>query len=86
MCMVLIPGHIVLFHASSSPAGHHHHARTVSLVDSYVYSGLLAASDLPMLLNNTVPCRYKDGFETTDTDLDTTFVMRLEKSFSLSKS
>jgi hypothetical protein len=81
--MVLIPGHIVLFHASASPAGHCHHARTLSLIDSYIYSGLLAASDLPMLLDDSVPRRYKDGFETSDIDLDTTFVMRLDKTISL---
>jgi len=76
MYMILIPGHVVLFHVTATKSGYHHHSRTVNLVDSYIYSGALIASHLPTLFDTTAPRRYQDGLETNDSDLDTTFIIR----------
>jgi len=78
MYLALIPGHLVFFHLTSTKFGHHHHSKTVNLTDAYVYSGALAAHHnvRAATRDHAAPRRYQDGLETTDSDVDTTFVVR----------
>lgn len=75
--MVLIPGHLVLFDITNSVYGLQHASKTVNLAGAYIYSGVLAAMDFPILFNpQPVPRRYQDGLETDDSDLATTIIIR----------
>lgn len=74
--MILIPGHLSLFHVTASKVGYHSKARTINLVDAFVYSGVLATTQLPAQFESMAPRRYQDGLETNDSDVDTTFVVR----------
>lgn len=75
--MVLIPGHIVLYHITNTPYGLQHASQTLNLTAAFVYTGVLAAAHLPTLFDpNPAPRRYQDGLETDDPDLATTFVIQ----------
>lgn len=75
--MVLIAGHLVLFHITKTPYALQPASRAVNLSAAFVYSGVLAAQHLPVLFNPEIlPRRYQDGLETDDSDLASTLVIR----------
>lgn len=80
MYIVLTHGHIILFHMTSNKAAHHHRSKSINLLDSYVYSGQLAAATLPKGYDGDgsaegTPRRYQDGLEAQDSDDDVTFII-----------
>jgi hypothetical protein len=75
--MVLIAGHLVLFHITRTPYALQRISRAINLSAAFIYSGLLAAQHLPALFHpQALPRRYHDGLETDDSDLTTTLVIR----------
>ena len=75
--MVLIAGHLVLFHITKTRYALQHASRAMNLSDAFIYSGILAAQHLPVLFSpQALPRRYQDGLETNDSDLTTTLVIR----------
>ncbi len=74
--MTLVPGHVVLF-SMTTQSCFHQRSGIINLADSYVYSGLLAMSNLTSTIDDvTTPRRYQDGLESNDSDVDTTLVIR----------
>ncbi|KAF8318969.1 hypothetical protein DL93DRAFT_2028153, partial [Clavulina sp. PMI_390] len=78
--LVLIPGHVVLFHITKTPYGLQQMTKSINLAAAFVCSGVLAAMQLPYLFDShPAPRRYQDGLETNDSDLDTTIIIRYRK-------
>ncbi|KAF8333544.1 Pleckstrin homology domain-containing protein [Cantharellus anzutake] len=75
--MTLTAGHIATFSITAAQSCFHQRSRVINLVNSYVYSGLFAASDAtPRIDDAFSPRLYQDGLESDDSDVDTIFVVR----------
>ncbi|KDQ11404.1 hypothetical protein BOTBODRAFT_57377 [Botryobasidium botryosum FD-172 SS1] len=76
--MVLVSGHLVMFHITKTRPAFHHQSRVISLLDAYTYSGQLAVMLLPRgpeSRSTVTPRRYADGLEAADNEEDNTFLL-----------
>jgi len=77
--MFLVAGQLVQFHIKPKSTLYRRKGKTVSLVDAYIVSGVLAAQALPKGQYNpnnpSTPRRYADGLESNDAEENTLFVV-----------
>jgi hypothetical protein len=76
--MLLITGHLITFPIKEgNDSRAFRKGKTINLLDAYVCSGRFATKAIPFstVQDGTVPRRYQDGLECTDTEQDTLIVL-----------
>jgi len=77
--MFLVAGELVQFHIKPKATLYRRKGKSVSLLDAYIVSGVLAAQALPKGQYNpnnpATPRRYADGLESNDADENTLFTI-----------